>query len=80
MSDLDALSRDLLLVPTRTLARKSGEDPRRIRLLGPRALIIAAVLQRFGLGECTVVPAGVRDGMVLAAAAAPDAWWQEAPP
>lgn len=79
MGELDRLADQLLRTTARKLARRSGEDPRRVALLAPGALIIAAILRHYGLETCTVIPAGVRDGMLLAAATVGDDWWLEAP-
>lgn len=79
MGELDRVADQLLRTTARKLARRSGEDPRRVALLAPGALIIAAILRHYGLETCTVIPAGVRDGMLLAAATVGDEWWMETP-
>ena len=66
---------ELLAVPSAKLARRSGEDPRRVAILPPGLLIVAAVLDHYQLDRVTVVPEGLRDGMILAAAASGDDWW-----
>ncbi len=80
LADLDRLADEVLRAPSRKLARRTGEDPRRVALLAPGALILAAVLGNFGLQWCTVIPAGLRDGMILAAAELGDAWWADQAP
>jgi exopolyphosphatase/guanosine-5'-triphosphate,3'-diphosphate pyrophosphatase len=79
MADLSTLAARLLAEPARKLARASGEDPARVRILPPGVLILAAVLAHYGLHEVTVVPEGLRDGMVAAASELGDAWWQDQP-
>jgi exopolyphosphatase/guanosine-5'-triphosphate,3'-diphosphate pyrophosphatase len=75
--DLDELAVRLLADPAARLARHSGEDPRRVAILPPGLLIIAAVLEHYGLGEVTVVPEGLRDGMIAAAFDLGDDWWRD---
>jgi exopolyphosphatase/guanosine-5'-triphosphate,3'-diphosphate pyrophosphatase len=78
-AELSTLASRLLAEPARKLARASGEDPARVKILPPGVLIIAAILAHFGLDELTVVPEGLRDGMVAAAFELGDAWWQDQP-
>lgn len=79
LADLDRMTAGLLRWPAAKVARSSGEDPRRVALLAPGALILAAIAQRYGLDEMSVLPEGVRDGMILAAARDPDNWWADHP-
>lgn len=79
IDELDRLTARLLRSPAAKIARSSGEDPRRVALLAPGALILGAIAQHYGLESITVVPEGVRDGMILAAARDPDGWWQDQP-
>ena len=76
IDDLDRMTSRLLRSPAAKIARSSGEDPRRVVLLAPGALILAAIAQHYGLDAITVVAEGVRDGMILAAARNPDGWWE----
>ncbi len=78
--ELAELAGELLRQPARGLARRSGEDPDRVRILPPGLLIIAAVLARYGLDEVTVVPEGLRDGMAAAVATIGDDWWRDGAP
>jgi exopolyphosphatase / guanosine-5'-triphosphate,3'-diphosphate pyrophosphatase len=80
MDSLSSLATQLLVVPARRLARRSGEDPARVKILPPGLLIIAAVLNHYELAEVTVVPEGLREGMIGAAFELGDAWWQDPPP
>jgi hypothetical protein len=77
MAELSTLAASLLAEPARKLARRSGEDPDRVEILPPGLLIIAAILAHYGLDELTVVPEGLRDGMVAAAFEHGDGWWQD---
>ena len=79
LADLDEITARLLRSSAPKVARRSGEDARRVALLGPGALILAAIAQRYALDEMTVLPEGVRDGMILAAARDPDGWWEDRP-
>jgi len=79
IDDLDRMTTRLLRSPAAKIARSSGEDPRRVALLAPGALILGAIAQHYGLDAMTVVPEGVRDGMILAAARDPDGWWEDQP-
>jgi exopolyphosphatase/guanosine-5'-triphosphate,3'-diphosphate pyrophosphatase len=79
MAELSTLAARLLKQPARKLARHSREDPNRVRILPPGLLIIASILAHYGLEELTVVPEGLREGMVAAAFLNQDNWWQDAP-
>lgn len=79
LADLGRIADELLHTSARKLARRSGEEPRRVGQLAPAALILAAFLRRYELEWCTVLPAGLRDGIVLAEEAQPEAWWRDAP-
>ncbi len=75
--ELGQLAAELLSKPVVKLARRSGEDPRRVALLPPGLLIVAAVLAHYRLDRVTVVPEGLREGMILAAASLEDDWWRD---
>ena len=79
MAKLSTLATQLLGEPARKLARRSGEDPDRVEILPPGLLIVAAILSHYGLDEVTVVPEGLREGMVAAAFELGEAWWQDQP-
>jgi exopolyphosphatase / guanosine-5'-triphosphate,3'-diphosphate pyrophosphatase len=72
---LGHLAQELLTSPSRKLAKRSGEDPGRIGILAPGLLIVAAAMEHYGLDSLTVVPEGVRDGMILAVSRLGDDWW-----
>jgi len=76
---LSRLATQLLDVPSRRLAKRSGEDPGRVAILAPGLLIIAAVLEHYQLDSLTVVPEGVREGMILAVSSLGDDWWCDQP-
>jgi len=80
MAELSALAARLLADPARKLARRSGEDLARVEILPPGLLIIAAILAHYGLKDLTVVPEGLREGMIAATFEDGDAWWQDPPP
>lgn len=75
LDELGRLAAELLSKGSAKLARRSGEDPRRVAILPPGLLIVAAVLTHYGIDRVTVVPEGLRDGMIVAAATVGDAWW-----
>jgi exopolyphosphatase/guanosine-5'-triphosphate,3'-diphosphate pyrophosphatase len=79
MEALAKLAAQLLADSTRKLAKRSGEDPRRVAILAPGILIIASVLEHYGLTRITVVPEGVREGMILAVSSIGDDWWRDQP-
>ena len=79
MQALSKLATQLLAVPSRKLAKRSGEDPRRVAILPPGLLIIASVLEHYELTSVTVVPEGGREGMILAVSAIGDDWWRDQP-
>jgi exopolyphosphatase/guanosine-5'-triphosphate,3'-diphosphate pyrophosphatase len=77
MQAMSKLASQLLAEPSRKLAKRSGEDPRRVAILAPGLLIIASVLEHYDLPSVTVVPEGVREGMILASASIGDDWWRD---
>lgn len=79
MPGLGKLATQLLEVPSRKLAKRSGEDPGRVAILPPGLLIIAAVMEHYGLDAITVVPEGVREGMIIAVSTLGDDWWRDQP-
>jgi exopolyphosphatase/guanosine-5'-triphosphate,3'-diphosphate pyrophosphatase len=80
MAELSALAARLLANPARKLARRSGEDRARVAILPPGLLIVVTILAHYGLEELTVVPEGLREGMVAAVFEDGDEWWQDPPP
>ncbi len=77
MPRLSELADDLMKVPVKKLARRLGEDPRRIVLLPPGLVIVSSILDRYGLSEATVVAEGIREGIIHAGVACPETWWQD---
>jgi exopolyphosphatase / guanosine-5'-triphosphate,3'-diphosphate pyrophosphatase len=75
LAELDRIAGLLLDRPSRRIGAAAQVDPRRVALLAPGILIIGAILRHYGLSELTVVRAGVREGMIRAAAADPSHWW-----
>jgi len=47
-------------------------------MLAPGALLLGAILDRYGLASTRVSPQGLREGVLLAALADPEGWWLEA--
>ena len=77
--ELDRIARLLLARPSRRIGAAARVDPRRVALLAPGVLIIGAILRHYRLTELAVVPAGVREGMIRAAAADPERWFLDPP-
>jgi exopolyphosphatase / guanosine-5'-triphosphate,3'-diphosphate pyrophosphatase len=67
----------LLRTDAAAFARRHDDDPARIRLLAPGGLLLGAILDRYGLASTRVSPHGLREGVLLAALADPDGWWDE---
>jgi exopolyphosphatase/guanosine-5'-triphosphate,3'-diphosphate pyrophosphatase len=78
LADLAELAARLLAEPVEKVARKSGEDPKRVAILAPGLLILAGVLTHYGLDAVTVVPEGLREGMIAAVLDRGDDWWRDA--
>ena len=68
---------DLLRTDAAAFARRHDDDPARVRMLAPGALLLGAILDRYGLASTRVSPHGLREGVLLAALADPDGWWFE---
>jgi exopolyphosphatase/pppGpp-phosphohydrolase len=75
MPDLCTLADELMALPIKKLARRRGEDPRRIVLLPPGLVIVSSILEQYGLSEATVMPEGIREGIVRAGVRSPTSWW-----
>ena len=65
--------------PSELAAQRHGVRPVRARLLPAGAVIVEAILDRYGADEIRVSDAGIRDGAILAAAHAPHAWRDQLP-
>lgn len=68
---------ELLRIDSAAFARRHDDDPARVRLLAPGALLLGAILDRYGLASTRVSPHGLREGVLLAALADPEGWWLE---
>jgi exopolyphosphatase / guanosine-5'-triphosphate,3'-diphosphate pyrophosphatase len=79
LAELEQIAALLLARPSRRIGAEAGIDPRRVALLAPGVLILGAILRHYGLGDFHVVQAGVREGMIRAAAADPGGWWLDPP-
>ena len=75
LDELEATVALLLARPARRIGTETGIDPRRVALLAPGALILGAILGHYRLADFDVLEAGVREGMIRAAAADPGGWW-----
>jgi exopolyphosphatase / guanosine-5'-triphosphate,3'-diphosphate pyrophosphatase len=73
---LERALRHLLKKPARKIAKKYNFDPRRVPLLISGAVILAAILDHYGLERAAVTASTVREGMILAYLARPKAWWK----
>jgi exopolyphosphatase/guanosine-5'-triphosphate,3'-diphosphate pyrophosphatase len=73
---LERALRHLLKKPAKKIAKKYDFDPRRVRLLISGAVILAAILDHYGLERAAVTASTVREGMILAYLRRPNAWWK----
>jgi exopolyphosphatase/guanosine-5'-triphosphate,3'-diphosphate pyrophosphatase len=80
LGELEKVAAGLLARPAARIGSDAGIDPRRVALLAPGILILSAILRHYRLSEFRVVEAGLREGMIRAAAANADGWWLDAPP
>jgi exopolyphosphatase/pppGpp-phosphohydrolase len=74
----DVLNRtlhQLLKHPADKIAKKFDINPQRARTLVPAALILASILDAYGLNKMTVTPNGLREGMLNAYLLRGDRWW-----
>ena len=75
---IDKILGELLRTDAGAYARRHDDDPARVRMLAPGALLLGAILDRYGLASTRVSPQGLREGVLLAALADPEGWWLEA--
>ena len=73
---LERALRHLLKKPAKKIAEKYDFDPRRVPLLISGAVILAAILDYYGLDRAAVTASTLREGMILAYLARPKAWWK----
>jgi len=73
---LERALRHLLKKPAKKIAQKYDFDPRRAPLLISGAVILAAILDHYGLDRAAVTAATMREGMIRAYLARPKAWWK----
>ncbi len=69
----------LTVLPSAEAAARHLLRPQRARILPAGAVIVDAVLERYGVGHLRVVEEGIREGAVLAAAIAGPAWRDRLP-
>ncbi len=62
--DLDRNLRALRDMTAREMEQKCGVEPRRALILVPGGLIVAGIMELYGIGRITVSGAGLRDGIV----------------
>ncbi len=73
---LERALRHLLRKPASKIAKKYDLDPRRVPLLISGAVILAAILDNYGLERAAVTAGTVREGMIRAYLSRPRAWWK----
>ena len=73
---LERALRHLLRKPAKKIAKKYDVDTRRIPLLISGAVILAAILDHYGLDRAAVTSSTVREGMIRAYLSRGDAWWK----
>src|SRR5579872_3283215 len=76
-AELERALRHLLKKPARKIAKKYDLDPRRVPLLISGAVILAAILDHYGLDRAAVTASTVRGGMIRAYLTHPGAWWKD---
>jgi exopolyphosphatase / guanosine-5'-triphosphate,3'-diphosphate pyrophosphatase len=69
----------LQAVPSTVLAKGTGLQRRRVQSLAAGAIILGALLRRYGLTRCRNSPHGLREGVVVATGDEPDSWWIDLP-
>jgi exopolyphosphatase/pppGpp-phosphohydrolase len=65
--------------PAEMAARRHAIKPVRTRILPAGAVIVDAILRRYGLDSMRVSEAGIREGAILAEAHAGSAWRDRLP-
>jgi exopolyphosphatase/guanosine-5'-triphosphate,3'-diphosphate pyrophosphatase len=73
---LERALRHLLKKPARKIAKKYGIDAQRVPLLISGAVILAAILEHFGLDRTAVTSETIREGMIRAYLRHPNSWWK----
>jgi exopolyphosphatase / guanosine-5'-triphosphate,3'-diphosphate pyrophosphatase len=73
---LERALRHLLKKPAKKVAKRYDFDPRRVPLLISGAVILAAILDHYGLERAAVTAATIREGMIRAYLTRPKAWWK----
>jgi exopolyphosphatase/guanosine-5'-triphosphate,3'-diphosphate pyrophosphatase len=75
-AELERALRHLLKKPARKIARKYDIDVQRVPLLISGALILATILDHYGLDRAAVTASTVREGMIRAYLSRPGTWWK----
>jgi exopolyphosphatase / guanosine-5'-triphosphate,3'-diphosphate pyrophosphatase len=73
---LERALRHLLKKPARKIAKKYDLDLHRVPLLISGAVILAAILDHYGLDRAAVTASTVREGMICAYLTRPNSWWK----
>lgn len=73
---LERALRHLLRKRARKIAKKYDLDVQRIPLLISGAVILAAILDHYGLDRAAITASTVREGMILAYLSQPNTWWK----
>jgi len=73
---LERALRHLLRRPARKIAQKYDLDLHRVPLLISGAVILAAILDHYGLDRAAVTASTVREGMIRAYSSRLDTWWK----
>ena len=73
---LERALRHLLRKPAKKIAKKYDLDVQRMPLLISGAVILAAILDHYGLDRAAVTASTVREGMIQAYLAQPETWWR----
>jgi exopolyphosphatase/pppGpp-phosphohydrolase len=69
-ADVERARELAMTLPSAELAQQTGLSPKRARLMAGGILILVGLLDRYRAEELTVTERGLRDGVILALAAA----------
>jgi len=75
-NDLNKVLFRLLKRRAKKISKKTGIQMEKMPTLVPSALIIGAILYRYGLDQATLTLWGIREGMIRAYLSQGDGWWK----
>jgi exopolyphosphatase/guanosine-5'-triphosphate,3'-diphosphate pyrophosphatase len=75
-AELERALHNLLRKRARKIAKKYGVDVHRVPLLISGVVLVAAILDHYGLDRAAVTTSTVREGMIRAYLSQPGSWWK----